>query len=326
MHKVSFVVPIYKVEDYLKECVDSIRHQSYTNIEIVLVDDGSPDRCPQICDSFALEDNRIKVIHKKNGGLSDARNTGLVNSSGDYIIFVDGDDFWRNKYDLERLMLFVCRREDCDFIGFNCSFYYPESHTFRDWKPYAKELEMILEKDESVCALVTSGIFPVSACMKIIKKEFLIKNQLFFVKGQLSEDIPWFINLLDRCKNCCFINQYIYGYRQNVQGSISNTRGEKNFRSSINILETEVERVEDRSFGPKSQKALYSFWAYELILLLCHRMCNREARKMLNKYLWLLNYDAYPKVKKFNYVRKLFGLEIAIYTVKFMFYRKRHRK
>ncbi len=94
--KISVIVPIYKVEEYLHRCIDSIINQTYTNLEIILVDDGSPDNCPMICDEYAKKDSRIRVIHKKNGGLSDARNAGLEIATGEYIGFVDSDD-WIHK-------------------------------------------------------------------------------------------------------------------------------------------------------------------------------------------------------------------------------------
>lgn len=90
---ISVIVPIYKVEKYLNKCVDSIINQTYKNLEIILVDDGSPDTCPQICDEYAKQDGRIKVIHKENGGLSDARNAGMKIANGDYISFIDSDDY-----------------------------------------------------------------------------------------------------------------------------------------------------------------------------------------------------------------------------------------
>lgn len=100
---ISVIVPIYKVEDYLEQCIDSIVNQTYKNLEIILVDDGSPDRCPQICDEYAAKDNRIKVIHQENGGLSAARNAGLDIATGEYIAFVDSDD-WVEKEMYEHLM------------------------------------------------------------------------------------------------------------------------------------------------------------------------------------------------------------------------------
>lgn len=90
---VSIIVPIYKVQEYLNECIESIVNQTYKNIELILVDDGSPDKCPQMCDEWAGKDNRIRVIHKENGGLSSARNAGLDIIKGEYVAFVDSDDF-----------------------------------------------------------------------------------------------------------------------------------------------------------------------------------------------------------------------------------------
>lgn len=94
---VSVIVPIYKVENYLRKCVDSIISQTYSNLEIILVDDGSPDNCGKICDDYKQKDNRIKVIHKENGGLSDARNAGIDIATGRYIVFIDSDDYIHNK-------------------------------------------------------------------------------------------------------------------------------------------------------------------------------------------------------------------------------------
>lgn len=90
---ISVIVPIYNVESYLNRCVESIVNQTYQNLEIILVDDGSPDNCPQICDDWARKDSRIKVIHKENGGLSDARNAGMNIATGEYISFIDSDDY-----------------------------------------------------------------------------------------------------------------------------------------------------------------------------------------------------------------------------------------
>lgn len=107
MDLISVIVPVYKVEDYLDRCIQSIVDQTYTNLEIILVDDGSPDRCPQMCDEWAKRDSRICVIHKENGGLSDARNAGMSAATGEYVAFVDSDD-WLARVYIERLYGAIC--------------------------------------------------------------------------------------------------------------------------------------------------------------------------------------------------------------------------
>lgn len=114
MPKVSIIVPIYKVEPYLKRCIDSLTSQTLSDLEIILVDDGSPDRCPAMCDAFAAKDARIRVIHKKNGGLSSARNAGLQAAVGDYVGFVDSDD--TIVADMYEKMLCVMEAEQVDFV------------------------------------------------------------------------------------------------------------------------------------------------------------------------------------------------------------------
>lgn len=99
----SVIIPIYNVEDYLEQCVNSVLNQTYKDLEIILVNDGSKDKCPEMCDDFAKKDERILVLHKKNGGLSSARNFGMDHASGKYILFLDSDDYWSEKEALNKL-------------------------------------------------------------------------------------------------------------------------------------------------------------------------------------------------------------------------------
>ena len=133
---ISIIVPIYKVEKYLEKCIESILAQTYKNIELILVDDGSPDNCPSICDRYAKKDSRVIVIHKQNGGLSDARNMGLNIAKGDFISFIDSDDFVSD--DFCELLLGAIIRENAD-NGTPIVFAKPES-------PYTKAYEEIAAK------------------------------------------------------------------------------------------------------------------------------------------------------------------------------------
>lgn len=101
--KISVIIPVYNTEKYLKECVESVLAQTYHNLEILLINDGATDSSPQICESYAKQDVRIKLIHKENGGLSDTRNTGIKQCSGDYVLFLDSDDYWDDPKMVEKL-------------------------------------------------------------------------------------------------------------------------------------------------------------------------------------------------------------------------------
>ena len=122
MALVSIIVPVYKVEPYIKECLDSILEQTYKDFELILVDDGSPDQCPAICDAYALADDRIRVIHKENGGLSDARNAGIDAAQGEFLTFIDSDDMVAPEFLESLYALLVQYRADiavCGILYFN---------------------------------------------------------------------------------------------------------------------------------------------------------------------------------------------------------------
>lgn len=325
--KVSFILPIYNVEKYLSECVESILVQTYRDFEILLVDDGSPDNCPALCDEWAKKDSRIKALHKSNGGLSDARNYGLEHAQGDYVVFVDSDDFWVNKDCLENLMNVVDVHPECDFIGFNCSYYYSDTKTFKKWVAYDESLSKPTDKDTVLCSLVASGTFPMSACLKIIKRKSLSEINLHFIKGLLSEDIPWFIDLLEGAKKCMFINDYIYAYRQGVVGSISNSFSVRNFNSILRIIDNELQKLEGRTFNEKTKDYIKSFLAYELCICLgglgqLEKSVRNEYYEKLKPYKWLLKFCQNPKVKKVSILNSLVGFRLTRFFLEFYFSRR----
>ena len=324
--KVSYIIPVYKVEQYLSRCVESLQAQTYTDFEILLVDDGSPDGCPALCDELAEKDCHIVVLHKENGGLSDARNAGLKNATGDYVVFIDGDDFWIKKDSLQKLVAIASEHKELDFIGFNCNYYYPDSNKMTAWVPYADELVNPTDKNKVTVALVKSGTFPMSACLKLMKRDFLIDNELFFKKGQIAEDIPWFINMLNVTNKCCFVNQYVYAYRQNVVGSISNTRGRKSFDHLFDIFKTELSLIDSRSFSEEAKNALKSFLAYEYCILLTYKDIDKEAKRELLNYKDILTYDLNPKVKKASRIYKAFGISATAFALNVYQWIRRNRK
>lgn len=212
---ISVIVPIYKVEDYIKECVDSIIDQTYKNLEIILVDDGSPDKCPDICDEYASKDTRIKVIHKPNGGLSDARNAGLDVCKGEYVAFVDSDDFIDKEMYEEMVRTSIMHNADivrCDFRMYGGSKY--QKHSL-----YHKHQSItILQGFEPLKALLSCNTH-CAAWDKLYKRDFI--NNTRFINGRLNEDIIFQFLLLKDGGTYVEINNVYYNYRIR-KGSITN--------------------------------------------------------------------------------------------------------
>ena len=224
MVKVSVIVPVYKVENYLRQCVDSILNQTYRNIEVILVDDGSPDDCPKICDEYAKVDDRVIIIHKENGGLSDARNKGVECATGEFGLFVDGDDFWDC---LEGLKELVDRQAENPSEVLCFGYYKQDEDTGKKTvKAYHSESmpKSIRKPEEQMGFLMNRGLYIASACNKMVAMSLLKKMQ--FAKGKVAEDIVWCALLLREAKSFDYINLSFYCYRQR-RGSITNSISEK---------------------------------------------------------------------------------------------------
>lgn len=168
--KLSVIVPIYNVEEYLDECIKSIVNQTYKNLEIILVDDGSPDHCPELCDIWAENDSRIKVIHKENGGVSSARNAGLDVAAGDFIAFVDSDDYLDS--DMYEIMLTQMREHNADMA--QCGIVRENADgSVEVWDSFKAPI-VVMDNTQLLCSVgEAAGILPVSPCNKIFKAEVI---------------------------------------------------------------------------------------------------------------------------------------------------------
>lgn len=214
--KISIIIPIYNVEKYLKKCIDSLIQQTYENIEIILVDDGSTDNSGRICDCYALNDNRIKVVHQKNGGVSSARNTGLRHSTGNYIGFVDPDD-WIDKNMYER-MLEVLKNNNSSISM--CSYIYEYGDSkLNELKPDL--VEQNLSSDELISKLfVPNSYYYTILCNKLYKAN--LWNGIKFPEGYVHEDEAVIHIIYDRCDQMSTISNEYYHYRM-VNTSITHT-------------------------------------------------------------------------------------------------------
>lgn len=218
---ISIIVPIYKVEKYIRQCVDSILAQSYKDIEIILVDDGSPDNCPAICDEYAKQDSRVKVVHKENGGLISARKIGLQASSGEYVCFVDGDDWIEPDMYFQIAEAINKTKADCVITQFY--FEYPNGPKKSDYK-LNRELynRNEIEKEIFPTMLFDNqyyrfGIFP-NCWTKVFKRELLEKHLMNTDdRIRMGEDIAFTYPCLMECQSIAFVDKALYHYRINPE-------------------------------------------------------------------------------------------------------------
>lgn len=211
---VSIIVPIYKVEEYLDECVESIINQTYSNIEIILVDDGSPDRCPQLCDEWAKKDNRIKVIHKENGGVSSARNAGITLAKGEWVWFVDSDDTAQINA-LEELSEYF---NAADLIVFNA------------------KIDKLYTKDEKFFdSYYFRYQFGFEPWNKLYKKSIIVDNDLRFdTEENVGEDLLFNITYYQYADKYKFSTSKYYNYRVR-EDSAMQSNNEKRLEQQLRL-------------------------------------------------------------------------------------------
>lgn len=204
--RVSVIVPIYRVEKYLKPCVDSIINQTYENLEIILVDDGSPDSCGKICDEYLEKDARIRVIHKENGGLSDARNAGVDIATGDYYYFVDSDDILPDHSVMTMYRLLQEHNAQMVIGGFE-RFMDGETKPFFSTEDEGLWLH-VYNREEAMRDFYRDGC---QAWAVLYKRH--IHEGIRFPKGEINEDEAIVFHILDRCTTVVVTNQVVYSYR-----------------------------------------------------------------------------------------------------------------
>ena len=213
--RISIIIPVYKVEEYLDECVQSVVDQTFRDVEIILVDDGSPDRCPQMCDEWAKRDERIKVIHQQNGGLSAARNSGVRVAQGEYLYFLDSDDYLVADA-MERMLALADKHGGVDLLP---ALYQRDDHSMDHFTSDAFP-EFSDDQSEIKHALLNFDRLPVTAANRLIRRELFIEHDLWFKEGIIHEDNYWTFFLAKHVKRMAYLPEKIYYYRI-TEGSIT---------------------------------------------------------------------------------------------------------
>ena len=236
----SIIVPIYNVERYLEQCIESVLAQDYQNYELILVDDGSPDNSIDICVKFAKQYPNIIFIRKINGGLSDARNAGIKLARGKYLMFLDSDDYWDGTTILSDLQKIITENNP-DVIFNYLKSVYPDKIV----NHYIKRDKLTGSFQEDFQDLYQDGIYLGFAWTKVIKKEIILKNHLLFIKGRNFEDIPWSFSLVKHIKDYAIYQNCFYMYRRERKGSISSVVTAKNQVSLFQNLSDVITEIKN---------------------------------------------------------------------------------
>lgn len=288
--KISVVVPVYLVAPYLKKCIESVLNQDYQNVEIILVDDGSFDESSIVCDQYAAKHKNVMVIHKRNGGASSARNAGLERATGDYIMFLDGDDFWDDCKAVSRL---VKRLEitKVDVLNFSYKKYFESSNKKI---PYFKNYpEMPLNKqtkEEQLAYLTEHNLYIASACNKVIRREIL-NEKMRFCEGIHSEDIEWCARLLIFAKSMDFICENFYCYRQR-KDSTTHTINEKKCKDLCDNILKCISFIELANEQEREYIRRYIAYQYGTFFRVQAQADDEpsECIRKLSKFKWILSY------------------------------------
>lgn len=293
MIKVSVIVPVYNVEKYLAKCLDTVCNQTFSDYEVVIINDGSPDNSEKIINDYIKKYNNIKYYKKKNGGLSDARNYGISKSNGKYLMFIDSDDYVSN--DMVEKLYNKIEEEKADMALCNYILIKPDKSEYKNYNynpgttNIYKNKKILLNKQ--------------TACNKIYKKELF--NDLLFDKGKYYEDLRIMIKLYSKCNRIAFIDDFCYYYVERNNSIMHDCDVEKNFEivDAINSIMNyyKNEKIYDNFFQEIEFIMIDNVIISNFVRIICS---NNNYKFHLGKYLSFIE-DNFPNYKKNSYIKEL---------------------
>lgn len=306
MPLISFVIPVYNAEKYLHPCIDSVLHQLINN-ELILVDDGSTDSSGSICDQYAAQHASIKVFHTENRGPSHARNLGVDNAQGDYIVFVDSDDYINHDFvgNFERANI------SADVIFYPMEKLLMNGQRIPMGDGICVENTRNLKASEVLSHIASCPKFPASPCGKLIRLDFLRKYRIHFAFNRICEDYDWTYQLLQHSQSFDFFSGGLYTYRQ-IPQSRSSIGNPKSVEDQIVILTS----WEQRSVPGRFRQPLNSFLAYEYAMILppYGALSPKEKntyRNEIHRCAYLLRYGKSRKLKLIRLATRLFSVDLT---------------
>ncbi|MFV5696983.1 glycosyltransferase family 2 protein [Flavobacterium sp. ZT3R17] len=324
----SIIVPVYNVEEYLSQCIDSILEQSFSNFELILVNDGSTDTSLAICSKYKENDERVVLINKKNEGLSASRNQGLLEANGEYIVFVDSDDFWVGQNVLQDIAALI-NKTNVDIIIHEESRYFSSNRI--ECKYNQNKLKHISGNfEEDALDMVYHHLYVASAWDKVIKKSILIENDLFFTLNKFGEDMEWCAKLMNHLQTYCIYPKSFYMYRQLRPGSIVFNINEKVVLDIFMSVKNGLIEIENNK--KTLQLAIKNYWSFYYVVVLMHfDKLSSNNKKVLIKDLasWknLISSGRNVTVNKVNTFYKILPFSVlpqfmSIYAKVNLFYKK----
>ena len=306
--KVSVVIPVYNVKAYLERCVMSVVGQTFTDLEVVMVDDGSTDGSGELADSLARRDARIRVVHQANGGLSAARNKGLAEARGEYVVFLDSDDEWLLTDGLETLLSGSV--PDADLIAFKRVDIWRGNRKVPAADYDVEHIRQLADAQAVFAYLVSTQQFYMSACFLMVRRRLLTDNGILFPVGLVDEDVSWSLHLWQEARTVAFHNLPFYGYYHRA-ASISTSESIRSYRSNDHIFEHwEAECSRECVNKDAILAYLANIWVslgYRHHTLKLSEKA--EAIDILAKHQDLLRYAATPKGRRTARLVKLTGVK-----------------
>ena len=315
--KFSIILPIYKVENYLCSCIDSILAQAYQDFEVILVDDGSPDSCPQICDEYAAKDARVRVIHQKNAGQAAARNAGLDIAQGEYICYVDSDDFLTDNNVLQKIA--VASETHPDIIHYKfVEWFESDGHIADCYFDYNVPTEGRMLAD-IYCDLIDKDAYYNSAWSKAIRRELLQSNQIRFHEGIVGEDNEWYYHVVLVAQSLVLIDEPLYVYRRR-QGSTTTTANRKHLLDQLFVLDKWEEILKKLSNDKRAQVVWGSLAKQYCSALIIYAGLD-NVKDLLPRIIqkkYLLKYSRNKRVVIFRWLQVFLGVRGVLCLLKLL--------
>lgn len=309
----SIIIPVYNLENYIENCLNSLINQVKNNVEIIIINDGSKDRSEEICQSYSVKYSYIRYYKQKNGGVSNARNNGVKQAKGKYILFVDGDD-WLLPNSLPEIMTKL-KANDFDLI---CGDFIKVYEQLENYKKNIKNKNSIsiIEKEKypkNIINLFNSGYFKTNLWCNFFKRSIVLENNIKFDENvKYTEDLDYLLNILFNCQTVGLMDNPFYAYRQSRDGSATSFVSKKRVEDNFDFIKKWYKFYEACDLDKQIKSYLINFLSYEytIVLGLLFLLPKDEFNQMYKSvydFKWILKNNANKKVKIVSIVEKVIG-------------------